>query len=917
MAALTFSHGGKRLALKSGKDVIKLLAQVLPADLRDEFTKIANDPRKSLEDFLDEKRAELERKIPEKHRFLFSTFGELEEAAIDVAEWSTKSAAGVGKLAIDAGARLALDRIDVGETSEDTGLAVERGRVLARLQANGSLSADAELEAGSVLKAGINFGLAAEHKLNYYVAMDDSAYVAELVPELTRVLVDPSDLSAVLDALDAGPLVRIERFGAFTATLGLTVAISREIQSLIAGLPAAGAAGTSFVLEYEDAADFALAVTRHDAGFAVELRKTRSKARSTVLKLGMDVTIKGFKNRLVQKITHVLPEDPGLAPLLEQLDEMTDRLSAEVLTKKLEQELEARWPDAEPVIALLVGEETAKGRAKAIREELRDKIEAALAEKANLWSAAAETAAKTVAARIAEELGVTGRLRTKIESYVGRAVASAVAGFQEKLGGAASELIDSSDVAALLRPWEFVGKKVTDALEALASSAANRADKVAAALELVNERYVRFRQAVLAAVKEKAEEELALTIISRKERTLTTAYAVRFDLAARSEAAAALYRALWLGDLRDIGELVANLRRAPEASGLDGEYVTVAGSLDTHTLSLSFFGLKLAGQLAFGETVEVGIDVNGKLIVASSRAELEKMRKRFGESQSVSAAWQVDYLRHEMLDAPLFVKLSVTDKRFKIASEVDDFFGPLEKSELMRSGIADDVEAALFESGTKTIRDVRLSINVVLRWSDWLRIVGRDLNGQEVPDLWQSAAVSGEYLDHVKVLAPIYVREAEAYMARTNTTDLVAFLVKLGSFRFERDAKRFLGEPTNVRLNPSFRMARRLARAVHDLHSGLASLQGSWSTLIARLPESERFDPEAAEDLAAEIQAVNSAFVQTFDRAFSTGLVLDDPGEINWLTASALRLFQARVDLPNPYLSCTFESERTGRLIFS
>jgi hypothetical protein len=236
----------------------------------------------------------------------------------------------------------------------------------------------------------------------------------------------------------------------------------------------------------------------------------------------------------------------------------------------------------------------------------------------------------------------------------------------------------------------------------------------------------------------------------------------------------------------------------------------------------------------------------------------------------------------------------------------------------MRTGISADVETTLFSSTVKSVRDAVLTVNVMLRWSEWLELVGTDLAGAPIPGAWQPAAACREFLRDAETLAPPYPKASRELMQRRPdfNNDLFAFLLAFGSIRSESKARQFVGEPPKG-LSHLFGTSHRLAKSVADLHNGLVALQANWKTLVSKLPTGQPLTDSDLENLRLEVQAVNTAFENAFGRVLSTGLLADDPGRLHWLTASTLNLFRSRSDLPNPFLSCMFELEKTGRLLFS
>lgn len=910
MAELTFSHDGRAHALRDRAGIIDALAGLLPEDLRQAFADAGN----GLDDFLDEKRDELALRLPENARFLITRLKEFDERSFELAELMEKQSGESGKLAVGAAATVLLDRLEPDQLQGDVGFELDDEHALLKLQLTGELDGSAELKGSSgILTVGFNFAAGTKHTLGYYFAADRRSYVATVLPRLKDLVVDPSSLAAVLDALDAHGLVRVERTGGSTMKLGLTIGISRQIGEMIRGAAAVGSVGGVLSLEYHDQAVFSLIVDRAADGYVIDFRKTRRKSHSRVLNLGVDVRIVGFKNRLVEQIARAIPEDTALTGLLERLDAMTENLSREALGTELERALADQWPDGQRVIGFLIGNETAKQLADEILGELQDKIEETINAEVDLLNANAGTAALMVAGRISEALGLTDEaLRSQLEAYVSGAVEAALKAFEGGVDSAVSRLIGAGDVAALLTPWEFVGDTVSNALDALSNNAADAVERTRAALAKVHERYTRFRQSVLTAVRQKMEEELSISIISEKERTLTNTRAVRYRFHRREPAVEKLYKALWTGDLRDFRTLVEPL----DDGNLDGEYVSVETRLRSAALNFNFFGLEFGATEVFSDTVEVGIDLNGQLIVAKSKAELEKRRRRGGESQVINAVWQVDYLRSTVLDAPLFIKVVLTDDDFESGDEAEEFFGPLERIGAMRSGISDDVETTLFSSTVKAVRGATLTINVMLRWQEWLELVGLDLEARPVPNAWQPDAVGRQFLQDSEMLVPVYASAARKLMRKRpgEFADLPAFLLKFGAIRSPRRAARFVGEEHRSQL---FRTGWRLARVVANLHSGLIALQANWQMLVANLPDFEASDGSEPETLRRDMQAVNNAFARAFGPTLSTGLRFDDPGKSSWLLASTLNLFRSVSELPNPYLSCTFQSDRTGRLLFS
>jgi len=920
MADLTFLQGGNVRELLDEAGVINALAERVPSELRQAFKAAGNGADGKLAEFLDKERESLRNKLPEDAQFLITKLKDFDQQSFDLVDLTKDKSSGKAKFGVSAGATILLDALTTEQLQGDVGFAVDDDDTLLKFEVSGNLSGSAELKGTTgALSVGLNFGGGTEQSLAYYFAVPRSTYVAAALPRIGSLLFETSSLTDVVEAMETHGLLRVERRSDSTMNLGLTIGISQGISTMIGGLSATGGIGGSLKVEYLDAATFSLIVDRAAGDrYIIDFRKTRRKERSSVLKLGVDVRIAGFREKLIDKIALAIPEDKNLQGLLKQLDSLTQELSEEVLGKKLAEALESEWPQGKTAIAVLLGEETVDDLAEEIQGELLEKIEDVINAKLDLLNTQADAAASIVATEIADALGLEGSHRHGLEAYVGGAVEKAFSGLGSSIDDAVEKLVKqgSTALADLLRPWEKIaGDAVSDAVKALSKNSQNAAARARVGLAKVHERYTRFRQGVLTAVKEKVEEELSVSFIAEKERTVTHTRSVRYEFRRADKGAADLYKALWTGDLLNLRSLLSALEPANTIS-LAGEYILTEANVAKRALAVNFFGLKVAAETLFSSTVEVGIDLNGRLIVATSKGDLEERRQRGGESQVVKATWCTDYLRSNLLEAPLLIKVVLTDKEFESGDEVEDFFGPLERLEAMRPGVSGDVETKLFTSSVKSIKNATLTVNVMLRWEEWLELVGVDLTAQPVAGAWQADAVCREFLGSAETLARPYVTASREVMQRTDFKELLPFLLAFGGKKMRKKAAEFVGEPSK-RQSDEFGTSWRLARSLASLNDGLVALQANWKTLVTKLLAAPPLTDADLEKLRSEIDAVNIAFANAFEGVLSTGLLFDDVGRLHWLTAATLNLFKSRSNLPNPFLSCTFQSEQTGQLLFS
>lgn len=913
MNPLALSQAAGTLSLKDKAGIIEWIGDKLPDDLAAGLKAATDDVARRA--FLDEKRGELIDRIPEEYRFLVSRVADFDEKAVDLFDLSAPLNSARGAFAVGTSAALRFERLSAQEVSDSGETSLPDDMSLLRIQLSGNFDLSASLKGtNGILDVGLSSASSSNQKLSYYLIASNGGYLAEVLPELSGLMMNPADLGDVIDVLKSTSLTRVERTADSLMTLGLKLAISRDIKRMISGLSASGSVGGSLSLTYKDSSEFSLIVDQTpDDTFVIELRKTRIASRNSVLKLGVDLRVDGFKEKLLEQITQVLPEDTRLSEALQKIDEVQAKLEADVLHDEIKTHLTDKWPNAKPAIDFLVGRQTATDLATDIQKELQDRIDEEVSTRVDVWNDDAKAAGKKVAGAISDRLGLTGELRAKLDDYIADGVEKGMASAQEKLESVVSDHLKSEDLTAVLEPWTFLGESVEEAVVIASKKTLAKVRKVTAALRKIEARYARFRQAVLARVKDNMENDLAITIVSEKDRTQTRTRTLRYEMRDVSSPAKALYRALWSGNLADFGEMAAKVMATPETIALDGEYRVLSESVSKLGLNINFFGARLAASRMFGETVNVAINLNGQLVAAESKAELEKIRSRFGETQSVRAAWRVDYLRTNVLDAPLTIQIKLKDNRFKAGGEVEDFLSVLEEVGVMRAGIAGEVDRKLFAGGLREIRNATLKINVALRWGDWLRMVGTAIDGRDVDRAWQPKQACDDFIAYVGPLAPAFIREPTEYMEEMGMSDLTSFLYHLGKFKFDDDAMRFVGERRKSR--PKFRTSRKIGEAVYSIHAGLTSLQSNWEALVARLPED--ITDEEIDGLSAEISAVNNAVSQTFGYILSTGAILDDVGENTWLTAGALKLLLVNSDMPNPFVSFTFESEKTGQLLFS
>lgn len=922
MKVLSFIHKGKRLQLLDGKEIIDLLLSGLPSSLATRLRSALESTDADLEALAAEVKAGLIDKVDPKFRFLLEPLAGFEDRQVPLLDFA-RELGGSSKLdlGVSADCGILLDRVTSDEDETLAQLDMAADAVLLKLAFTGKLALAASFTAQlRVLKAGFAINASTEQQLGYSLQLDRHMYAMAVLPRLKQNLCNPLELPDLLQAMAAGDLRRFERSGLTATNVGLSVGLAQELSALL-GKSAAASVGASLQLDYRDKSDLTIVVERQADGIhLLELRKQRNTSRSSVLKLGVDIEFSGLGKQLMDRLTQALPEDKGISRALERLDTLTRELSVESLQTTLREQLLEQWPKGKPVFAFLLGEEDSKALAATIRDELQGRIGAELDVRVDLWHDKAEAAGDRVAGQIATVLGLTGDHRNRLTDYISGAVEKALGSFQERIDGKLDKLIQTEDVEKLLEPWSFMGDEVAAALEELSAQTSGGVKKVRGVLHTIHTRYINFRQQAFAILKEDFEERIALSIISRKEREETQSQALRVRFSEGSEALSRLYRAMWNASLDDLPALLAAVQAAPGILELAGEYVDLVTSSKETSLTLSLFGAGFKASDMFSQQLQVSLDINGALTLAKSTAQRRKRRSRRGETQSIEAHWSLDYLDATVLDPPLLLQLSLTDDKFKPGKEMRRFFVALESAGLLRTGVSSDVHTSLFPHGqNKPVSDASMTLNVVWQRSDWLRLAGCTLDGTPVAAPLSATDMCDDYLSQVGTIKPRCLASARAYQSVSKHRELLAFLLHLGRLG-PGNARSAVGLSSSLRQDPgeAFHETYRLAIAVAGLHDGLLAMQQEWAALVQLLPDRiSRLKPGQAEKLRAAMERVNTGFSKAFGSVVSTGLILSDAGSLHWLTLAALRLFQANSSANNPWLSCTFVSERTGELIFS
>ena len=888
MSDLTFRKANSDLRLKSLRE---MLTGLLPDDPGDLIDGIEANPSEGIDQHIDT----LRQRMPEKYRFLLQKVADFSSQDIPLADFSRKLQESE-RFGLEVGGGVGI-RLNKSDDALDTsgslmGFAVKGGF---------NFGSSAKASSG-VLSMGINAAADASRTVEYHMASKDGDYVLASLLSLKSVLADPSDLQAIVKRMDETNLRRVVRKGESTATLGMQVALGKAFSRAYpeAGIDLSGQVGASLAIEYNDNAVYSLSVEKTAHDYVAMLDKTRVSKTSSMLKLGVDVKLVGLRKRLLDKISVLLPEGEEISELIHRLDEHIDQLSEEHLKAKLGVKLKALWPQAEPVFKVILGEQTTIQLADQIREELKEKIEDAISAKVDLLNDSASTGAARVAATVAAELKLPVGLSSLLETYLQATVEGGIKDVQAKFDASADSLIARDRIAGLLQPLDFVSTRVSTVVAEASATVAGPLNELSGALKDVYGRYTKFRQGIIDAVKTKFQEQFAISVIQQKSRTETLTHALTVHFGHYDRELGKLYANMWNGDMREL----ADLARAADKLGhvsIEGEYIRTVQRVENTQLDVNIFGLGISTKSAFSDTVAVGFDYSGKLVVAESQGSLAKSVSLLGEAQTIKAEWNIDYLKRSVLDAPVTLSLEVVDKEFESGKEVERFFEPLVEAKAMRPGIVTRVETLLFDGSHRPLKNAVLSLKVPITWRGWLNLMENS----------SPEELSENFVAWLRVVAPDRVEDAEGYMERTNLRDLTRFLLWLGQFRTVITARRKMGISSGE--SRRFNSTVVFAQLVWRMKRRLNLVQESWSEI-----------PRGAE--IAENEAAFETQVQDFNKDFAklfSGIVMvniADRNEVNWRTAATIGMLMELdedVDRPNPFVPCTVKADNFDEVIIS
>jgi hypothetical protein len=811
MASLPILHDNSELILKSARG---LLEHYLPPELHEGIDDILASPREKLQ----EVEAALSARIPDQFHFLLRKIEQLEPSKISLLEVTEAQAVNreIG-LELAAEAELNFSKV-VDEDSGDADPLVGIG-VIGKY----NFGASARV-AKSLLSVGINGARGNSFQLQYFSPYRSDDYVLQTLLNAEQLWFDPSNLADVIDRLDNSSLTRFTRSGVATATLGLEVGIARAFESAYPelGIDLSAQAGVSLAVEFNDQSDFTLSVECSDSGYLIELEKRRNKASSSVLKLGVDVKLVGLRNRVLEKISAALPEGEEIQELLDKLDGYVERLGAQYLRPKLKAKLMELWPAAEPALAVVVGEKNVQELADTIRAELQEKLEDGLAGGVDIVNAQVMPTADSVAATVVLELGLPEGVSTDIQSYLREALAAALAEFQSHLEEGVDQVLPNEAVIRLLQPLAFIGGAVEQVFTQVEKNIQAPLKERLDAIKAIYQRYLRFRKGIIDAVKEKMEENFAISVVHKKERTQTQTQALRVQFKQLEASIEELYEQVWNGDLRELRTLTKALDPLPDVQ-VSGEYYRTMERLNDTQLNLNIFGLALSASTVFSDEVVVGFDHRGKLIAAQSEAALKKSSEFWGEQQLLSAEWNVDYLSDLELAPPVYITMQVRDKKFK-RKEIKDFFGPLEEAGVMRKGAGEDAEKSLFSGHQQSIENPELKLKLPVPWRAWLNLV----------EQLDPAEAGERYMNVAKVTGSKYIKYVKEVMTENgyadSPEDMHTFLVAIGRLSSIKRAQRKYASYQSGRSAPvEIRESWKFGRVTYQLESHLATAQASWA----------------------------------------------------------------------------------------
>jgi hypothetical protein len=922
MTVLSFNAENRSLQLMNAEEIIARFASFLPASLQAELQAALAASMDDLQVFLEEKKSELLQRVPEDLQFLLEKLADFEDREISLVDYARDlQGASALTLGVSTGAKILLDRVTTDELDHYETLGLDVNDVLMQIGFRGHIGLHMQATGQTgLLKAGVELDAAKEQGLAYSLRLRKADYPLMVLPQLAESIVNPAELAALTRAMNEVELLRFERTGLNSIAVGLTVGIAREIKAELGAHSVATSTGAELALTWRDQGSLNLLLERLPNGsFILALEKQREVARSSKLKLGLDVEISGFKAGLLEEITRALPEDPGLGETLEKLDGIIKALSASALKNKLQENLAAHWSDkGKAALATLLSDEDTDKLADQLQDEIVDYLEEQFNTLADLWNDKPADIAAMASARLGEALHLSGSQQLKLESWINGAVTDALTEFQTTVNDKVTHLVKTDDIETLLRPWTFLGEHINAAIEGFSATAKAKVGKAREALQAIYGRYTRLRQRIIKVVQDDMEEKFSLAIISQKDRSLKESHALRLNFSQITPDIETLFKRLWSADLQDLRPLLGRINQAPGTIALSGEYRSLAELSSKFSLNIAFFGLKLSASTLFSSTVEVAIDYAGKLLVASSKAELMQNRSRWGENQSIAVQWHIDYLQKKLLEAPITLKLAVADDQFR-KHEAERFYGTLESHQLIRSGIRDDILAMAFPDGkNKSVKHVRMEIALALSWEDWLSIAGRSINGSLYPQAWEPDAIGEAFINIVQNMEKRVVRNATEYQQDMGYPALQPFLLALAS-RKEKDARNWVGDRYGRAARPAFVDTWKLATAVEGLNVNIRTLRSTWGDITDLLPDSPDHALSEAELalLRTRLEKLNQDIAGILTAVTSAGAILDDPGKITWLTAATLKLLVMHTRSNSKQLVCRFESPATGKVLLS
>ncbi|MCP5048440.1 MAG: hypothetical protein GY940_14820, partial [bacterium] len=374
-----------------------------------------------------------------------------------------------------------------------------------------------------------------------------------------------------------------------------------------------------------------LVVPGPDQTLAVRIQKDYSREKSYTFSLDASIGISGLDAVGTAVINKYMPDATELLTKLNEFSNFGTLLKSKV-REKLNNLLDKDGDDSvkQELVKVVVGDSGASDLSGAIG----DAVESALNEKLDLLESKAANAGQAILTGAAQKLNLPGNLGTKLVEVAGKKINTMLSDITSKLEGKLAALISENEnrLDSLFKPLEEVGTKVSE----LTADVDKLSQELLGPIIKFLTRYQRLRDKLTAAVQGSSRLKLGLHIGRSLNASTGTGTLLEFEVDTTNPNAGGLYKQMMAGNFKNA---LAAARKGENGSDgiklVGGSFRATASQKVTTDVSLNIFGAQFGAKTLMSSDVQAQVDTSGNIMIATSKAEFQRMFKALGESQMV------------------------------------------------------------------------------------------------------------------------------------------------------------------------------------------------------------------------------------------------------------------------------------------